>query len=325
MSKINSLADFMKFHESEYRKLDKAFIKMLRKNSKLLLTNNFWDKTFDFGASLYIGAIGLYFLISYTLNIYQNASLRIKMQMDKFAYLIVFGLIVFSILIAMVSYIWILPFIRKFLSFKIDLPIKRHSPQFFIIFYIIVPFIIFFCVWHYSLDRLYEYNTNLYLEVEGYNLMSYIIPLYTLSVAVVTYINSRHSNLSIIVSAPGAMQRINYTNIPISTNLVLNIWCNNNGGRKETFKFVGVVSWQQIKEIKKERRVNGNYTSLGTIINVNYTWQTLAPGEKGNDNIILLDINDKNIIEQFIYVLYMDSEKYPYFYPIYLVEKNINN
>ena len=63
--------------------------------------------------------------------------------------------------------------------------------------------------------------------------MSYIIPLYTLSVVVVTYINSRHSNLSIILSAPGAMQRVNYTQ------------------------------------------------------------QTLAPGEKGNDNIILLDINDK--------------------------------
>lgn len=312
----------MEKYFDQYKILDKFLIVTIKnwiiKNKSLIVSTNFWNRTFDFVVSIYLGVIALYFLIIIIVKNYQRTSLKNRQLLDTYTYPILGGLIFFSILISAVSYLWILPKSRKWIDFKFTLPRKKHSVQFFVVVGLILPFIMCMVGWPYLLSELYKYNSTFYWEISEYNVPSFFFPLFTGSIAIVTYFNSKHPNLSIIVNSSTSMLHSNYVSVIVEKRIVLEIWCNNTGGRAGTFKFVGIVSSATLRKINKEHRVNNKPILLGDYLRIDNSWKKLDSGEKGFSNLVSIDENNLDIINQFIYVLYVDSEQIPYFYGIYI-------
>ena len=107
-----------------------------------------------------------------------------------------------------------------------------------------------------------------------------------------TYFNSKHPNLSIIVNSPTSMLHSNYVSISVKKRIVLEIWCNNTGGRAGTFKFVGIVSSDTLRKINREHRVNNKPNLLGDYLRRDNSWQKLDSGEKGSSNLASIDENN---------------------------------
>lgn len=300
------------------------------KNKKIILSNNFWDKVLDIIFSIYVLIVSVYLWTLGAIALYQNKTFKLKSTMNVHPYITILIIIALSILVTIIFYMFLFPplenFINKivnFLDYKNNLPHKKHSVISGIIFLIIAPFIIGILGWQFILNRIYEFNMNLYWEVSSYDLMSYIIPLITVIIAAVTYFNTKHANLSIVVNASKSIQFSKFIKVlvPEEGKVTLNIWCNNVGGRTGTFKFMGVVSWKEIKKINATHRVNELPQKLGNYTECNFDWQSLQTGEKEKDNVVTLDLtsqNDAIELNSYVYALYTDSEKIPYFYPIYL-------
>lgn len=312
----------MEEYFNQYKILDKFLIGTIKNwvisNKNLIVSTNFWNRTFDFVISIYLGVIVLYIFIVITIKEYQSLSLEQKKLMDTYAYLLLGVLIFVSIIIAMVSYICILPKFRKWLDFKSTLPRKKHSVQFFVLVGLILPFIMCMVGWSYLLNEIYKYNLNFYWEISQYDVASFFFPIFTGSIAIVTYYNSKHPNLSIIVDSSKSIIYSNYVSVVGEKRIDLEIWCNNTGGRAGTFKFVGLISSDALRKINKEHRVNKRPILLGDYLRVDNNWQKLDSGEKGFSNLISIEKNELDTINKFIYALYVDSEQIPYFYGIYL-------
>lgn len=172
----------MEKYFDQYKILDKFLIVTIKnwiiKNKSLIVSTDFWNRTFDFVISIYLGVIALYFLIIIIVKIYQRASLENRQSLDAYTYQILGGLIFISILIATVSYLWILPKGRKWIDFKFTLPRKKRSVQFFVVVGLILPFIMCMVGWPYLLSEIYKYNSTFYWEISEYDVPSFSFPFY---------------------------------------------------------------------------------------------------------------------------------------------------
>ncbi len=69
-------------------------------------------------------------------------------------------LIFIGICATFINYFFIFPFLQKCFSVRLTRPVKQHSPQFFVGWIIIIPFILSFIGWHYLLNEVYKFSIN---------------------------------------------------------------------------------------------------------------------------------------------------------------------